>query len=467
MIRFTTTLLAALGLCAALACAQTTDGGLTLKQSHEILGSVRLDDHTRAAMNAVTNNDIRSLALNRDVVAVEDDIFSFSLPTKGITNQESSGRCWLFAGLNLVRQDAAKKWDMDEFEFSQSYFAFWDLFEKSNAFLEYVIKTRERDIMDRELSKQLEDPVGDGGYWPYVVSLVEKYGVVPKKVMGETNSSANTGRMHAILTALLRRDAATLRSMAASGKSAEELRAEKAKMLPDVMRLLVINYGVPPTEFEWRTTDTTGKASDPVTFTPQDFYKEVVQVDFSEYVTVACYPNQPFGKNYSISATNPMADEPDISFINVDAKTMKDLALKALLDSNRVWFGCDVGQESYSKKGLLVRGVYNYEELFGLELDMNKPDRLNYRSQSSNHAMVLVGVDIVDGKPRKWRVENSWGKDRGDDGFFTMSDDWFDEYVMDVIVPVRYLPADVLAITKQDPIPLPIWDPAWESLRMK
>jgi bleomycin hydrolase len=159
-----------------------------------------------------------------------------------------------------------------------------------------------------------------------------------------------------------------------------------------------------------------------------------------------------------------MADKPEVTFVNVEAEQMKNLALKALLDSNRIWFGCDVGYEANSKKGLLVKGLYNYEELFGVKLDMTKSQRLDYRGESSNHAMVLVGVDMVEGKPRKWLVENSWGKDLGDEGFFTMSDDWFNEYVLNVIIPKKYLPDDILAITKQTPAPLPVWDPVWKSL---
>jgi bleomycin hydrolase len=435
--------------------------GLTPSQVNDLLNAIQMDGQTRAAMNAVTNNDIKDLALNRDIVAVNDDVFSFKLPTKGITDQESSGRCWMFAGLNLMRQTVVKKYNLEDFELSESYLAFWDLLEKSNVFLEYIIETRNRDILDRELDKRLDEPIDDGGYWGYVVNLLEKYGVVPKKFMAETHSSSNTGRMTYILTTMLRRDASLLRSWAAEGKTEADLRSEKPKMLKDVLRVLVINYGLPPSQFEWRTTDSTGKTTAPVTYTPQKFYTDVIGLDLSDYVSLGSYPIHPFGKNYSIITSRSMADKPEESLVNVDAQQMKSYALKALLDSNRVWFGCDVGHEANGKKGLLVRGL----ELFGVKLDMTKTERLNYRDESNNHSMVLVGVDVVDGKPRKWRVENSWGKDRGDEGFFAMSDDWFDEYVLNVIVPKKYLPDDVLAIAKEKPIPLPPWDPVWESLR--
>lgn len=441
-------------------------GGLSQNDVEQLVKSVQMDAQTRAATNAVSNNDIRDLVLNRQIVMTNDDVFSFKLPTKGITDQESSGRCWMFAGLNLMRQTVVKKFKLDEFELSQSYLAFWDKLEKANVFLEFIIDTRQRDLLDREVDKMLEEPVGDGGYWGYVINLVEKYGVVPKQFMQETHSSANTDRLSGLLSKLLVRDASVLRSQSAQGKPPEDLRVQKMEMLKEVTRVLVINYGVPPAKFDWRTTDdSTHKVSDPVTYTPLEFYKQVIGVDLSDYVCLGDYPDHPYGKNYSINLTRSMVDKPNIAFVNIDGEQMKALALKALLDSNRVWFGCDMGPDVSGKKGLMITGLYNYEELFGVKLDLPKKDRLDYRISSNNHAMVLVGVDMVDGKPRKWRVENSWGKDRGDGGFFTMSDKWFDENVLNVVVPKRYLPADILAVAQQKPTPLPVWDPAWRTLQ--
>ncbi len=439
-------------------------GGLSPEQIQNLINSVELDGHTRAAMNAVTNNDIKDLTLNREIAAVNDDIFSFKLPTKGITDQESTGRCWLFAGLNILRQRVIDKYKLDDFEFSQSYLAFWDKLEKANVFLEFIIETRERDVLDREVYTMLDDPVGDGGYWSYVANIVGKYGVLPKKFMDETKSSANTGRMDDILTTLLRRDAARLRGAEMQGRSVAQLRSEKLKMLEDVVRVLVINYGLPPKDFEWRTAPDSGAVSEPVRYTPQKFYTDVVGIDLADYVSLVNYPVHDFDKGYSIKLTRSMADKPDNSFVNVDGSTMKSCALKALLDSNRIWFGCDVGHDVHSKKGLMAKGLFDYEDLFGINLDMTKAERLNYRQSSSNHAMLLVGVDLKDKAPRRWRVENSWGTDRGDGGYFVMSDDWFDENVLNVIVPKKYLPETVLAALKQPPTPLPVWDPVWKSL---
>jgi bleomycin hydrolase len=319
--------------------------------------------------------------------------------------------------------------------------------------------------LDRELDQQLEEPVSDGGYWGYVVGLVEKYGVLPKKFMGETKSSSNTERMDRVFQSLLRRDASVLREMAAQGKPVEALRAEKMKMLQDVMRLLVINYGQPPGEFLWRVTSDSGVVTESHTYTPQQFYREVITTDLADYVSLADFPVHPYQQHYSIRLTKAMADRPEIDFVNVDVKRIKEIALAALLDSQRVWFGCDMGFDVSGKKGLMVKGLVDYESLFGVPLGMTKTQRLNYRHSSSNHAMVLVGVDIVDGKPRRWRVENSWGDERGDKGFFTMSDDWFDEYVLNVIVPRKYVPKDLLAVLDQPPTELPVWDPAWQQLR--
>jgi bleomycin hydrolase len=454
-----------LGTLATTALSAGPDGAITAADISKLMESVTLDPATRTAMNAVSNNDIRELALNREVVAVTDDVFSFKIPTKGITDQEKTGRCWLFAGLNLLRQGVIKKFGMEEFELSESYLAFWDKLEKANVFLEFMIETRDRDLLDREVDHMLDDPVGDGGYWGYVIGVVEKYGVVPKAFMAETHSSAETGRMNYVLTTMLRRDAMILRTMGAEGKSMDELREEKMKMLEDVFRILVINYGQPPSEFLWRTVDKDGKASEPTTYTPQQFYREVIGVDLSEFVSLANYPIHPFGKNYSINLTRGMADKPDITFANLDVAEIKSYAMKALLDSQRVWFGCDMGHDVHSKKGLMVKGLYNFEDLFDVELDMTKAQRLDYRHSSNNHAMVFTGVDIIDGKPRKWLVENSWGSERGDKGLFTMSDEWFDEYVFDVVIPKKYLPDTVLAIREQPPIALPVWDPVWGGPR--
>ncbi|MFH1010738.1 MAG: C1 family peptidase, partial [bacterium] len=368
-------------------------------------------------------------------------------------------------GLNLLRQEVVKKFELDDFEFSQSYLAFWDKLEKSNVFLEFMIETRDRDLLDREVHHMLDGPIGDGGYWGYVAGIVEKYGVLPKSFMGETRSSSATGRMNYILETVLRRDALRLRTLAAEGKSVADLRLEKTNMLKDIFRVLVINYGMPPKEFVWRTVDKDGKASEPITYTPQRFYKEVIGVDLSQFVSLANYPIHPFNRRYGINLTRGMADKSDISFVNIQYSDMKSYALKALLDSQRVWFGCDMGHGVHGKKGLMAKELYDYEELFGVPLAMTKTERLDYRHSANNHAMVFVGVDVIDGKPHKWLVENSWGDERGDKGFFTMTDDWFDEYVFDVVIPKKYLPEDVLAILEQPPVMLPVWDPSWQSLR--
>jgi bleomycin hydrolase len=449
-----------------LAFAADPAAGITSAQLQELRASVKMDAATHAAMNAVTNNDIKDLALNRDITMSNDDLFSFSLTTKGITDQENSGRCWMFAGLNTMRQSVIKKFKLDDFELSQSYLAFYDKLEKANVFLEFVIATPDRSLLDREMDVMLEDPVGDGGYWGYVTNIIQKYGVIPKKFMEESHSSANTDRLNSLLTKLLRRDASVLRGMAANKKITAELRNEKRAMLKDVYRVLVINYGEPPVTFAWRVEDdSTKKVSDPVTYTPQQFYHDVIATDLGDYVSLTNYPDHKFNTNYSVNLTQSMADLPEMTFVNIDMKELKACALAALLDSNRVWFGCDMGPDVNGKKGLMVTGLYNYEELLGVKLDMSKQDRLDYRGSTSNHAMVLVGVDMVDGKPAKWKVENSWGKDRGDGGFFTMSDEWFDEYVLNVVVPKKYIPADVLALTKQKPTPLPVWDPMWQDLK--
>jgi bleomycin hydrolase len=217
------------------------DGSLSPELIDEIRSSFEMDPHTRAMYNAITNKDIKDLALNREIVRSHDKLFSHKIDVKGITNQKSSGRCWLFAGLNNIRHHVIKKHELGKFEFSQIYLTFWDKLEKANTFLEYIIEFRDRDILDRELEFALKMPCGDGGFWENVVDLVNKYGVVPKDAYAETNSSNSTGSMNRILSKKLRADAVKLRKMHQQGKPLEQLRIEKEKMLAEVYKILVIN----------------------------------------------------------------------------------------------------------------------------------------------------------------------------------------------------------------------------------
>ncbi len=434
--------------------AQT--GGITESMVDELRASLTMDASTKAMINALTTNDVRKLAQSRQAVIETNTFFSNKLKTEGITDQKSSGRCWLFAGLNLMRPVAMNNLNKKGFEFSQTYLFFWDKIEKSNLFLESIIRTRTRPVDDREVEWLLKNPFPDGGQWNMVVALVGKYGVVPAEVMPETESSGSTGTLNAILSTLLRRDAAVIR---ASKKSDAELQTLKVALLKDVYRILAFHLGVPPTRFDYRYEGKDGKVTEPVSYTPQEFYRKHVNLDLNDYVCVYSVPAHPFNKLYQIQFDRNMFDQPNMTFVNLPIADMKAYALKSLLDNEPVWFGCDVGKESDSKLGVMKRGLYDYQSVYGVDFSMTKEERVLYQESVPSHAMLFTGVDLVNGKPEKWLVENSWGSKAGNGGMFTMYDSWFDEYMYTVIVKKKYLPKAALDLLQTRAEVLPPWDP--------
>ena len=435
------------------------EGALTPDVIQEVRQSFKMDTSTRALMNALTNNEIKKLALNRQMYVAHDNLFNHKIKTKGVTNQKSSGRCWLFAGLNTMRPQVIEKYKLKEFEFSQSYLFFWDKFEKANTFLELIIETRDRDPLDRELQMILKSPFSDGGLWIFVVELIEKYGVVPKSVMPESEQTSKTTMMDRLISRKLRQDAAILREMSQNGAEVSELRSRKVEMLKDIYRMLVLNFGVPPKKFQWRYETKDTVVSEVKTYTPQSFFEEVVDVDLRDCVPIYNHTLRPYNKLYQMRLARNIYDRPDNVIINLDTKQMREFALKQLLDSQPVYFACDVSKEDSYEHGIMSPKIYDYEALYGLDFTMTKADKFRYLESRSTHAMVFVGVDTLEGKPTKWLVENSWGDKKGDKGYWTMYDKWFDEYVYKVIINKKYLPKQVLDILKTEPIVLPPWDP--------
>ena len=442
---------------------KNVEKGISEKVLIELKKSVNPDlPENKALINAITQNSIKDLAQNKSVRdKLFDRNFSIKLENKGVTDQKSSGRCWLFAGLNILRYKTAEKYNLSKFELSQSYNFFFDKLEKANLFLEKIIETRKKDVNDREVVFLLKNPIPDGGQWNMVVELVNKYGVVPKEVMPETYHSSKTGELNRILSTYLRKCASKLRETKASEK---ELRKMKIDMLKDVYKILVYTLGNPPEKFTWRYKDKDGNISEWKEYTPQSFYKEFVGKTLSDYVIIYNYPAKPYYKLYSISIDRDMIDKNDLTFINLPIEELKELSLKMLKDLKEpVWFGCDVGKELWSKEGIMAPEVYDYKSLLGVDLKMTKKERVLYRQSIPTHAMVFMGVDLDDnGNPVKWLVENSWGEKSGKNGMYVMYDKWFDHYMYEVVVPKSLLPPKVQEILKTKPIKLPPWDPMYE-----
>ena len=436
--------------------AQTKNGGI----SEEMLGRIRQGytgtPEQKAVKNALASNSIATLAINGENLSMIDTHFSHRVPTKGITNQKSSGRCWLFTGLNVLRAKVIAKYDLPGLEFSQNYNSFYDLLEKSNLFLQAIIDTRDLPMEDRKVDWLLKNPIGDGGQFTGVSNLLMKYGVVPREVMPETFQSENTSQMAMILKWKLREYALELRTLKAN-KAMER----KEAMLTEIYRILVECLGVPPTEFEWTRYDKSGKVVSTKKYTPKSFYEEYIGDDLeNNYIMVMNDPSREYGKVYEIEYDRHVYDGENWLYINLPIERVKELAIASIKDNTAMYFSCDVGKFMDRKKGTLDVKNMDYASLFRTEFPMDKKQRIQTYSSGSSHAMTLIAVDLDEaGQPKKWMVENSWGASSGYQGNLIMTDEWFNEYMFRVVIEKKYVPADIMKMLEQKPIMLPSWDP--------
>jgi bleomycin hydrolase len=415
----------------------------------------------RLAQNAVTRVTVDDVAISREIINGTGHSWSVLLDDWKVTNQERSGRCWLFAGLNLLRVGAMRKMGLKEFEFSQNYAMFWDKIERANYFLEAVIETADRELGDRTIAFLLQSAAEDGGQWNMFAALVGKHGLVPKSVMPETQSSSNTGRMNAILRSQLRQGARAVRAAYAAG-GAEAARAEKAEILRVVYRVLCIHLGTPPERFDWQWTDKDREFHRDGVLTPQEFAARYVELPVADYVCLVHDPRStsPQGRTFTVEYLGNVIGAPPVTYLNVDVPLLKRLTAASLSAGEPVWFGCDVGKMMSNEYGIWDAALYDLPSVYDTPFDLDKAARLEYGESQMTHAMLFTGVDLgADGASRRWRVENSWGSDTGRDGFYTMNDSWFDEYVFEIAARRGALPPELQAALDTEPIVLPAWDP--------
>jgi len=414
------------------------------------------------AMNAVVNNGINKSAVNYGEVRRARHNYSITIETGDITNQKQSGRCWMFAALNLMRIEVMKNLNLKTVELSQSYPLFYDKLEKTNYFLDSIIKTVNEPLEERLVSHLLTDPLCDGGQWDMFVNLVKKYGVVPKDAMPESISSSATRELDRYLTLKLREFAHTIRSSHEKGKSVDELYNMKEEMLNTIYRMLTISLGKPPTEFTYEVSDKNGKFIRIENITPVDFYNKYVGIDLDDYISIINAPtkDKPYGKTFTVDYLGNVVEGREIKYLNLPIDDLKRLAIKQLKDNKPVWFGSDVGQFSTREDGILSTTLFDIDDLYSTTFPLTKEERLNYHESLMTHAMLLTGVNLDDQDlANRWRVENSWGKDVGKDGFYVMTDKWFDEFVYQVVINKKYLSKEQLEMFEQDPIRLHPWDP--------
>jgi bleomycin hydrolase len=415
----------------------------------------------RLAQNAVTRVTVDDVTISREIINGTGHSWSVLLDDWKVTNQERSGRCWLFAGLNLLRVGAMHKMGLKEFEFSQNHAMFWDKIERANYFLEAVIETADRELGDRTIAFLLQSAAEDGGQWNMFAALVGKHGLVPKSVMPETQSSSNTGRMNAILRSQLRQGARAVRAAYAAGGAAAA-RAEKAEILRVIYRVLCIHLGTPPEQFDWQWTDKDREFHRDGVLTPQEFAAKYVELPVADYVCLVHDPRatSPQGRTFTVEYLGNVIGAPPVTYLNVDVPLLKRLTAASLSAGEPVWFGCDVGKMMSNEYGIWDAALYDLPSVYDTPFDLDKAARLEYGESQMTHAMLFTGVDLgADGASRRWRVENSWGSDTGRDGFYTMNDSWFDEYVFEIAARRSALPPELQAALDTEPIVLPAWDP--------
>ena len=420
--------------------------------------------------NSVIKNGINATAINNDSIIDMNYAFSLEVDTGKVTNQKNSGRCWMFAALNKFRHRMNTKFKMEDFELSQSYTMFWDKLEKANYFLENIIETLDEDVDSRIVCWLLSNPQQDGGQWDMLVSLVEKYGAVPKNVMPETFHSSQSSVMNSLLNQKLREDASILRDLHEKGANIDLVKDAKSDMMSEVYSILCFCLGEPPKKFDFEYRDKDEVFHRDVNLTPKDFFAKYVDIDLKDYVSIinAPTPDKPFNNTYTVKYLGNVVGGKDILYLNVDIETLKNMAVSQLRDKETLRFGCDVGIMSDSASGIMDTNLYDYDLALCTNFGMTKAERLTYRQSCLTHAMVLTGVNIRDdGKTDRWKVENSWGEERGSKGYFIMSDKWLDEYTYQVVINKKYLSTELLKALEQKPIVLKPWDPMGSLALMK
>ena len=438
------------------------NGGITTEMMQQIKGNFGASASDKALRNIMVNQSPAKLAMNYENATKFDSHFSNRVVSKAVTDQKSSGRCWMFTGMNVLRNQAIRKHGLPaDFQFSQAYLFFYDQLEKSNLFLQAMIDTYRKPLDDQEVQWLFKNPIGDGGQFTGVANLISKYGLVPSDVMPETYNTNNTSSISNLIALKLREDGLELRRLAANKYAIpSELQKKKTEMLTEIYRMLALTMGVPPTEFTWQQKNDKGEIVETATYTPMSFYEKFAKTDFSKYYMVMNDPTREYYKVYEIQYDRHVYDGENWRYLNLPMEEIAPMCIASIKDSTMMYFSCDVGKFLDRDKGFMDMNNYDYASLFGTTFGMDKKQRVATYASGSSHAMTLCAVDLdKEGKPLKWMVENSWGPNYGWQGNLIMTNDWFNEYMFRVVLEEKYIPANILSLMKQEPIMLPAWDP--------
>ncbi len=443
------------------AMAQTNEGGISTQMLDEIKKSQTNTPAERALKNAIAGNSIDALAKNYNAGDI-DTHFTIETPRQSITDQQSSGRCWMFSGFNVLRSNFAQRTDSLRVNLSHSYLFFWDQLEKSNLFLQGVIDHADKAIDHPRVQFFFKHPVSDGGTFCGVSDLVDKYGLVPKEVMPETYSSDNTSRMAKLISSKLREYGLLLRQMVADKKKPAAIKAEKTKMLATIYRMLAMTIGEPPAQFTYAFKNESGRTvTEAKTYTPQEFAKEVVGGPINgTFIMAMNDPRRPYYKTYEVEYDRHTYDGTNWKYINLPMDEIEKMAIASLKDGKKLYSSYDVAKMLDREQGYADLDNYDYGSLFGTTFTMDKAQRISTYDSGSTHAMTLTAVDLDEnGKATQWKVENSWGAAWGQQGCMIMSDRWWREYTFRLVVDKKYVPEDILKANEQKPLMVMPEDP--------
>lgn len=452
--------------CALTLQAQTRDGGIDVQMMQQIR-KAGLTPSDRALSNAIATNSIDDLARNFRNAGPVDTYFSVETPKQNIQDQKSSGRCWLFTGLNVLRSKFARQHkDSLKIEFSHVYLSFYDQLEKANLMLQAVIDNAGKPFEDPCVQGFFKNPISDGGTFCGVSDLTAKYGVVPMEVMPETYSAENTSRMAKIVSSKLREYGLELRKMVADKKSKAAIKARKTEMLANIYHILSLSLGEPVKTFTYAFKDKNGKQiGKPKTYTPQQFYQETVGSPLNgTFIMVMNDPRRPYYKTYEIEYDRHTYDGHNWKYVNLPMEDIAKMAIASLKDSTKMYTSYDVGKQLDRKRGYLDVDNYDYGMLYGISFPMTKADRIATFDSGSTHAMTLTAVDLDEnGQPKKWKVENSWGPNYGQNGCLIMTNPWFNEYMFRLVVDNKYVPENIMKVSQQKPIMVVPEDPLFQE----
>lgn len=435
---------------------------MTKEINKEILADFRKNLNQDATNNVLKNSvaqvGIFKTAQNIEAKSKLNPTFNIEVPTGKVSNQKRSGRCWLFSALTNLRTEFAMKYNMKDFELSQNYLSFWDRLEKANYFYQNIIETADLPISDRKVNLLFTYPNGDGGQWQYAADLINKYGIIPAYAMPETTASDNTSEFNSVLKKMLRKNGIELRQMVADNSKDIDKRVEE--MLSEVYKLCVYSFGQPPVKFELSLRNDDDKMIEESSITPKEFLNKYFTIRLDDYINIMNSPqkSKEYNQVYTIETDGNVVGGVTEKYLNLPIERLEELSIEQLKANDTVWFGNDVLNQSQRNQGLLFGDLYQFDKLFGTDMKLAKGDALDYRQSEVSHAMVLTGVNLVDSKPNRWKVENSWGEANGEKGYFTADNAWFEDNIYEVVINKKFLTKEELAIFSREPVVLPAWD---------